>query len=346
MRLLSLLLLVIFFASCNNNNNNPDVSGIKLDLRIDRFEKDFFNIDTNTIQAGLTRLNHKYPQFYPFFANDILLMAQDHIINANGEVGLTPSGEQIIRTFFSWYHPINDSLQEKYNDLDWLQDDLENGFKYVKHYYPRYNIPGIITFIGTFDAPGTVLTPKYLGIGLHQFAGRNFSAYSDQGITQLYPEYISRRFDKEYIVSRCFKAVVDDIYPDTTESGKLLEIMIEKGKQWFLLEKFIPDAPDSLITGYTKAQSEWVEDQEGNIWGSILQNTPDLYTMDLERVQNYMGESPRTMDMPDQSPGNIGQWVGWQIVKKYAEKNPEFSIQQVLASQANKIFQEAKYKPK
>ena len=49
MRLLSLLLLVIFFASCNNNNNNPDVSGIKLDLRIDRFEKDFFNTTSKLI---------------------------------------------------------------------------------------------------------------------------------------------------------------------------------------------------------------------------------------------------------------------------------------------------------
>jgi uncharacterized protein YjaZ len=68
--------------------------------------------------------------------------------------------------------------------------------------------------------------------------------------------------------------------------------------------------------------------------------------MDLERTQNYIGESPRTMDMPEQSPGNIGQWVGWRIVEKFAEKNEKLSVQQVLATPANKIFQEAKYRPK
>jgi hypothetical protein len=346
MRLLSLALFILLFVSCNNVGNKPDVSDIKVNINLERFEKDFFNIDTTNLLSGLTNLNKKYPRFYPLFANDILLMNQDHIINGQGEIGLTPDGEEIFRSFIRWYRPINDSIQIKYKDLDWLKDDIEEGFKYVKHYYPNYNVPGIITFIGSFDAPGIVLTPKYLGIGLHQYAGRNFSAYKDPGIMQMYPEYISKRFDREYMVPNCFKAVVDDIYPDTTESGKLIELMIEKGKQWFLLDKFLPDAPDSLITGYTKAQSEWVVDQEGNIWGSILQNTSDLYTMDLERVQNYIGESPRTLDMPDQSPGNIGQWVGWQIVKKYAEKNPGMTIQQILASPANKIFQEAKYKPK
>lgn len=346
MRLLSFVFMMLLLASCNNDSNKPDVSNIRVDINIERFEKDFFNIDTNDVIAGLDMLNKKYPRFYPVFANDILLLNQDHMIDQNGNIGIRPAAADIIRTFIRWYRPVYDSLQPKYRNMDWLKDDLEEGFQHVKYYYPNYSVPGIITFIGTFDAPGVVLSPKYLGIGLQQFAGRNFSAYRDGQISQMYPEYISRRFDKEYIAANCMKAVVDDIYPDTTESGKLIELMIEKGKQWFLLDRFLPDAHDSLKTGFTRRQTEWVEENEGNIWGSIIQNTPDLYTMELERVQNYLGESPRTMDMPEQSPGNIGQWVGWRIVRKFAEKNPELTVQQVLATPANKIFQEAKYKPK
>ncbi|MGZ8543848.1 MAG: gliding motility lipoprotein GldB [Flavisolibacter sp.] len=346
MRLICFAVLVLFIASCSNKSNHPDVSHIKVDLTIDRFEKDFFSIDTNNILAGLNGLNKKYPRFYPVFANDILLMNQDHIIQ-NGEVGLTPAGTDVIRNFTRWYTPVYNTIQEKYKNTAWLEKELEEAFRFVKYYYQDYPVPGVLSFIGTFDAPGMVLTPKYLAIGLHQFAGRNFPAYSDPVIQQMYPEYVSRRFDEEYITAGCMKAVVDDIYR-APETGKLIELMIEKGKQWYLLNKFIPEAPDSVKTGYTKRQTEWVNANEGNIWGSILQNTPDLYTMDNERIQNYIGEAPFTQNMEasNASPGNIGQWVGWRIVEKFAENNKELTAQQVMATSPNKIFQEAKYRPK
>lgn len=346
MRSTSFVIFLFLFASCANRGNHPDVSHIKVDLSIDRFEKDFFSIDTSNILAGLNGLNKKYPRFYPVFTNDILLMNQDHIIQ-NGEVGLTPAGHEIITSFISGYKAVSDTILDKYRDLSWLEDELEEAYRFVKYYYPDYTVPGVLTFIGTFDAPGVVLTPKHLAIGLHQFAGKNFSAYSAPVIRQMYPEFISRRFDKEFMTAACMKAVVDDIY-QVPETGKLIELMVEKGKQWYLLNKFIPEAPDSVKTGYTKRQMEWVEANEGNIWGSILQNTPDLYTMDNERIENYLGEAPFTQNMEasNASPGNIGQWIGWRIVEKFAKNNEELTVQQVLAAPANRIFQEAKYKPK
>jgi hypothetical protein len=50
--------------------------------------------------------------------------------------------------------------------------------------------------------------------------------------------------------------------------------------------------------------------------------------------------------MSEASPGNIGQWVGWQIIKSYTEKKSGLTPQQLLQTDAKKIFEEAKYKPK
>ena len=50
----------------------------------------------------------------------------------------------------------------------------------------------------------------------------------------------------------------------------LVEQMIEKGKQWWLLDKFLPATPDSLKTGYTKQQLKWCEENEGLIWNEII----------------------------------------------------------------------------
>jgi len=345
------LIFAITISSCNTAEG-PDVSKIKVDIQLDRFEKDFFAVDTNKLEQGLSSLNQKYSKFYPYFINDILGLNNTQIVSENGQLLLNEAGKFSLKFFYRSYKPVYDSVQLKYKNFDFLEDELKDGFRYVKYYYPSYPVPSIITFLAPFDAPGIVLTPKYLGIGLHQFAGKDFSAYQDPEIAGMYPSYISRRFDKEFITARAMYAVVvTDLYRDTSETLSLIEQMIERGKQWYLLDKILPDTPDSIKTGYTKNQTEFIEDNEGNLWSQFLKDTPDPYTLDQERLKNYLGDAPFTQDMPHNlegngTPGNIGQWLGWRIVEKFAEKNSKMTAQQVLATPAKKIFNEAKYKPK
>ena len=122
--------------------------------------------------------------------------------------------------------------------------------------------------------------------------------------------------------------------------------MIEKGKQWWLLDKFLPSTPDSVKTGYTKQQLNWCKQHEGLIWTNIITSEKDLYTSDPQTLQNYLAESPFTQSIGPNSPGNIGQWIGWQIVKKFSEKNSSMSPEDVLKTDAKKILEQAKYKPK
>jgi len=89
-----------------------------------------------------------------------------------------------------------------------------------------------------------------------------------------------------------------------------------------------------------------VEENEGNIWAYIVKNENDIYSIDPATIQTYIGEAPNTQVMTESAPGNIGQWVGWRIVKEYADKHKDFSVQQILEAPAKTIFEEAKYKPK
>jgi hypothetical protein len=112
-----------------------------------------------------------------------------------------------------------------------------------------------------------------------------------------------------------------------------------------MVDKFLPAAPDSLKTGFTQAQINWCKNNEGLVWNYIIQNN-DIYTTDPSTIQNFIGEAPKTDGMPDASPGNIGQWMGWQIVKKFADKNSGLGLPQVMQTDAKKIFEDAKYKPR
>ena len=60
-----ILLASFILFSCKNNNNAPNVSNINVDIKLERFDRDFFAIDTNNILPGLNQLNAKYPVATP-----------------------------------------------------------------------------------------------------------------------------------------------------------------------------------------------------------------------------------------------------------------------------------------
>ncbi len=326
--------LLFFATSCTNDRKRLDVSHIKIEVPIERFEQAFFKLDTLSLPQGLQNLRNTFPSFYPVFMQNILQLP-----------GQDTNSYKMISNIISAYRPIHDSIQVKYRNLDWFQSELKKAFRFVKYYYPQYQLPKIITFIGTLDAPGAILTPDYLGIGLHQFAGKNFSVYNDPQVQQLYPFYISRRFDKEFMTTNALKAIGDDIFPDQSIGKPLIEQMIEKGKSLYLLDHFLPAVADTIKTGYTQKQLDWAEENEGNVWAYITKNE-NIYSIEPHVIQTYIGESPFTQGMPETSPGNIGQWIGWRIIQKFAAQKEELTLQQILATPVRKIFEESKYRPK
>jgi len=336
-RLTSFFLIIIFlFIGCRNNND-PDVSNIKVDIPVERFDKNFFALDTSKIAVSLKELMQHHPDFYTDFMQQVL-----------GVSGADTNKitQDISKIFIRGYSSMYQSLAKQYSDISWLQKDIQKAFQYVKYYFPGYKTSKIILFVGPLDAPGVALTGSGIAVGLHQFAGKDFPAYQSMEAQQLFPAYISRRFEQQYIVVNCMKAVIEDIYPDRSGVKGLVEQMIEKGKQWWLLDKFLPATPDSLKTGFTKQQLEWCKANEGMIWNDIITTQKDLYTKDPMAIQNYLGEAPFTQSLGPSSPGNIGPWIGWQIVKKFADKNSSIGIADILKTDARKILEAAKYKPK
>lgn len=333
------LFLIAAFSlfACNNKEGIPDVSSIEVDIPVERFDNSFFSIDSNDISSGLRKVQQQHPDFYTDFMQNIL-----------GVSGVDTNQNTILVTkeFLRGYLPVYDSLQLKYKKTDWLQKELEKAFQYVKYYFPRYKTGKAVLFTGPFDAPGVASVNAGIAIGLQQFAGKDFSVYQSPMGQELFPTYISKRFTPEYITANCMKAVVEELFPDKSGDKPLIEQMIEKGKRWYLLDKFLPATPDSIKTGYTNKQLNWCSENEGLIWSYLVKNE-DLNSLSPAVLQTYIGEAPFTQGFSQESsPGNIGQWIGWQIIKKFVAKNPDMLPQDIMRTEAKKILDEAKYKPK
>ena len=331
----SIVAASIFF-SCKNNDI-PDVSNIKVNLKVQRFEKDFFAIDTNNILNELQRLRIKYPAFINDYTNKIL-----------GFDYKTPpdSLTKYIRLFVRDYRFVKDSADKLFADFDPHVKEIKKGLQFVKYYFPTYNPPyQLITFIGPFDGYSDVITSDAFAVGLQLHMGSNFSFYRSDISRDIFPEYISRNFTPEYIPVNCIKNVIDDLYPDNSVGKALIEQMVEKGKRLYLLDKFLPYTPDHLKIGYTEAQLKDSYANEAVIWDFFLANDL-LNNSDQNIVKNYIGESPKTQELGEGSPGNIGAFSGWQIVKKYMAKNPKTTLPELIKINARDIYSQSKYKPR
>jgi len=338
-------LIVSLLISCSNKEKGPDVSGIKVTLAVNRFDEAFFGMDTTNIDKSIQVLNSSYPEFLQPFLQTI--------VGVNDAAGVT--------SFFHSNKNIFDSAQKKYSNFEPVKKEIENAFRHVKFYFPSYKLPSqIIPIIGPMNSiddmakmPNGDYSPDFigsgfLGISLQFYLGKDFSLYkADYFINNVAPLYRSRRFDREYITADVMKVVISvDLFPDKSNTMPLIDQMIEKGKQWWLLDKFLPDTPDSIKTGYTQKQLQWCEENEGLIWSYIIKNE-DLHTINPVTIQTYIGEAPFTQGFSQEySPGNLGSWIGWQIVKRFVANKASLKPADVMAASAKEILEEAKYKPK
>jgi len=121
--------------------------------------------------------------------------------------------------------------------------------------------------------------------------------------------------------------------------------MIYNGKLTYLKSRFMPGAPDSLITNFRGKDLKWCVDNEKEIWKFFIDKNL-LYSQDPLEYLKYVNDGPNTSGMPTDAPGNVGTWVGWRIVSKYMKQHKEISPAQLMQeADAQKILTDSKYKP-
>jgi hypothetical protein len=329
------LFVIICVYSCSQKKNIPDVSNIKVQIDVKRFDKDFFALDTNNVEASLNKLQQQYPTFL-----------NDYLYNILGIEPMPDSVTKKVKRFIYDYKPVYESVQSTFAATEKTQKEIAKGCQFVKYYFPEYKLPQhIVTFVGPVEGYANVLTNEGLAVGLQLYLGSDYSLYQTGFVREVYAEYQSRRFEQEYIPVNCMKNILDEIYPAANPDQPLVYQMIEAGKRLYMLDQFLPETADSLKTGYTQAQLDGCYENEATIWNFFLQNNL-LYITDPSQTRDYLTDGPRTELLGEASPGFIGQFVGWQIVKKWMSEDSKRTLPELLKTPAKEIFEEAKYKPR
>lgn len=336
MRWISCLICILVFAGCGNSPKGPDVSGISVNLTLSRFEKDLFSLDSNKTITDLDPLIAKYKGFGENFMVAIL--------NADPRWS-NDTIAAYVNSFMSSHRSVYDTAMIVFKDFSPYEDEIKKGLQHVKFYFPSYTLPKqIITYIGPLDGYGDILSEDALIVGLHHHLGARFSLYRSEWVALTYPEYLTRRFTPSTISVNAMANIVNDIYPEKEEDKSLVMQMIQRGKRLYIMSKLLPEKEEYELIGYTKKQMDDCYAHEAQIWNLFIQNNL-LRTIDNNIIKNYVGESPKTQELGEASPGNIGSFAGWQIVKKYMSANSSLGLDELIKKDEEEIFQASKYKP-
>ena len=330
-----LLSALLVLHSCKQTNK-PDVSGIDLDIKIQRFDRELYSGKSEAPDQIAASLSKRYGNFY-----------KDYIFRMVGNYDYTE--QEIIATLYKdqAYTDLTYEVDSVFKNLRPVENDLSTAFKYVKYYYPTVKVPKLITFVSGF-AVQTPIGEGYLGIGLDMFLGKDSKFY--KAIVQSVPSYLSRRFAPEYIVPRVIESYArEELFPERDEDRSLLSKMIHHGKILYFMDSILEDGlADSLKIGYTSKQISWCETFESDIWAFYLQNNL-LFETDYQKIQVYLSEGPFTPGLGEknESAPKLGVWTGWQIIRKYMSENKDVSLQELMAERdIQKILSRSKYKPK
>lgn len=334
---------LFFFISLNcltscQSNKDVDVSNIKLDLKIERFDQELNTVNSTNLNQKAPLLQKKYGAFYDDYMSGMLSVGNtaDSAYYTNLRLVLNNPD----------YKALSEEVRNKFPNLQETEDKLTDAFKHIKYYYPKQKTLRLITFLSGFSVQ-VPIGNDYVGIGLDMFLGADSKFYP--ALIKSIPMYISRKFTPENITPRVVEAYTrEELFPQPDDLKTLLDRIIYNGKILYFMDSVMPKTADSLKIGYTKAQMEWAQTYEAEVWGYFLENDL-IYESDYMKIQKYLTEAPFTPGIGEKndSAPKLGVFSGWQIVKKYMEENEDITLQELMADKDyQKILTRSKYKPK
>ncbi|MFV0566444.1 MAG: gliding motility lipoprotein GldB [Flavobacteriaceae bacterium] len=315
-KLYFIVFILVLGISCKKENNlETQIANIGIDVKVERFD---------TLMATANNLP-RLKQAYPFMF-----------------------AKQYPDSF--WVEKINDTLQielskevsTSFKNFTKVEEEVEALFNHLKYYYPNFKAPRVITTTSDVDYKSrTVVTDSIVLIALDNYLGSNHKFYG--GI----PIYIKEDLNPEQIVVDMATQYAYK-YINQPERKTLLDEMVYFGKALYFKDLMLPFKTEASRLGYTAGELQWAQANEAQVWQYFVEREL-LFSTDSKLSGRFITPAPFSKfyleGIDAESPGQIGQYMGWQIVRAYMNNN-DANLNNMLRTSPMEIFNKSKFKPR
>jgi hypothetical protein len=308
-----------------------NVSDIKTDVNINRFEKELFSADPSALENYIPRWKSEYGPFLQHFSYILRLGAIDD-----------PDYINRLQLFVSDHnnYEIYKRTLAIFPDLDTFTIELNDAFSHYHYYFPNNKIPRIVTYISGFNQ-SAITDDSLLAIGLDKYLGTAESLYKKYVIYN----YLVKNMHPKKLLSDCMLFWGETEFPFNDSIDNLISNMLYRGSLMYFLDAMIPRQPDSLKWGFSHKSLDLCKSNEKAMWAYLIENKL-LFSTDRFTIDKFILEGPFTKDFGRKSPARAAVWIGYRIVHTYMKKHPGISLPDLMTEgDYMKILNQSAYNP-
>jgi len=320
MKKISIVFLILglsLLLSCQDEPQvKPEIAQIELDVDVIRFDSIF-------AKAQFQDLNQLKSSYSFMFQNSV------------------PDSLWQMKMRDSLQNQINKEVLTTFSDFSQYQDEITLFFKHLKYYFPNQPIPRVITIAEYVDYKSkVVLNNDLLYISLDNYLGQDHKFYKG------FQSYISELQKPEQILPDIAEVYANRI-TNFPKSRTFLSQMVYEGKKLYVKSQLLPWVEQHQLIGYSKDDFQWAIEQEYMIWQYFVERDL-LYSSESDLRRRFISPGPFTkfyLKIDNKTPPRLGQYIGWQIVRAYAEKNPDKTLDEIIEISEQDLFNQSNYKP-
>ena len=325
------ILFTLFLVSCLKSEGYKkklDVPYQKMEpqkVEILEYNKALFAVDTADFEDGVLAIR---PQFSALLGDTL---------NANEMMYLK---DFVTDTFIM---KINKLAEETFPNISPVSDKVKSVYQHFNYYFPEFKIPPTYTYISgiNYDNGPVMITNESVMISLDFYLSNKDLVYDIIGM----PRYVSRRCQPSALTRDVAEAIYYSYIFMDIKAKNVLKEMIDRGKKYYFIEAMDPTLNDSVILSYSTQQMEWAQDNEGQVWATIVGNNM-LYANGFEQYRLLFNDGPFTAAFAEEAPARLGDFIGLRIIRSFMSNNDETLQKLMKNTDYQDIFQRSQYKPR
>ena len=312
-----ILLVFVLFVACKKEAKvSSEIAKINIEVNVDRFEEKFYRADFSNLEL----IKKEYPFMFPKSMHDSIWVQK---IENEQE------------------HFLFEESQRVHNELGEFKIQLNLLFQHMKYYDSNFKAPKVITLISDLDFDYPVIdADSLLFVSLDMYLGAKNEVYQD------FPKYIAQNYSDDRMIVDVANELLKR-YFFKLKSRTFIHRIINEAKFLVALDFYLPLENDEVKIGFTQEKIEWAKQNEVDVWKYFREHEL-LYSNDASLNSRFIDVAPFSkfyQQSDNDSPGRIGVWVGWQIVRSYMNNN-DVTLQQLMKMDPEEIFRKSKYKPR
>lgn len=309
MKTRNLCLLLLFFSACSGKQAQGEINP---DFSITRFDTQLYKY---LVQNQPDNALQKEKNFLDEYGEKIIGIGKSDSVGFYNR----------LRTFF--FEPTLMDLykneQEKFADIAEINAELSQAMEKLFEAFPDLKKPKIYLHVSGFNQ-NVIVTDEILSLSADKYLGADYPLYQ-----QFFYDYQRQQMSPDRIVPDYLLGFLLANFPFAGREDVLLDRMLYEGKLRYILSVLLPGRKVWEFVGYNENQYAWCVKNQSQIWKTLLKNQ-HLFSPDYIITGQYLNEAPNTAPLTPESPGRVGEWLGFQIITKYMQLHSNVNLQELI----------------